>query len=62
MMMQVEMKKPITPIIPESHEQDIGAHHNPSEHQSQSQDEIDTMPEEEEPQMEENKTQQTKTL
>ena len=42
------------PIIPESHEQDTGAHHSsPSDHQIQPQDELDTIPEEEEPQMEE---------
>ena len=42
-------------IIPESHEQDTGAHHNsPSEFQSQPHDELDTIPEEEEePQTEE---------
>ena len=43
------------PIIPESQEQDTGAHHSsPSDHQIQPQDELDTIPEEEEePQMEE---------
>ena len=43
------------PIIPESHEQDTGTHHSsPSDHQIQPQDELDTIPEEEEePQMEE---------
>ena len=43
------------PIILESHEQDTGTHHNsPSEFQSQPQDELDTIPEEEEePQTEE---------
>ena len=43
------------PIMPESHEQDTGTHHNsPSEFQSQPHDELDTIPEEEEePQTEE---------
>ena len=43
------------PIIPESHEQDTGAHHNsPSECKGQLHDEPDTIPEEqEEPQMNE---------
>ena len=43
------------PIIPESHEQDTSAHHSsPSNCQSQLQDELDTIPEEEEePQTEE---------
>ena len=43
------------PIIPESHEQDTGPHHNsPSKFQSQPHDELDTIPEEEEePQTEE---------
>ena len=43
------------PIILESHEQDTSAHHSsPSDHQIQPQDELDTIPEEEEePQMEE---------
>ena len=37
------------PIIPESHEQDTGAHHSsPPDHQIQPQDELDTIPEEEE--------------
>ena len=42
------------PIIPESHEQDTGAHYDsPSECKSQPHDELDTIPEEaEEPQME----------
>ena len=42
-------------IIPESHEQDSSTHHSsPSDHQIQPQDELDTIPEEEEePQMEE---------
>ena len=43
------------PIIPESHEQDTSAHHNsPLDCQIQPQDELDTIPEEEEePQIEE---------
>ena len=43
------------PIIPESHEQDTGAHHDsPSEYKGQLHDELDTIPEEEEePQMNE---------
>ena len=43
------------PIIPESHEQDTGIHHDsPPNCQSQPHDELDTIPEEaEEPQMEE---------
>ena len=43
------------PIIPESHEQDTGAHYSSHpDHQIQPQDELDTIPkEEEEPQMEE---------
>ena len=42
------------PVIPESHEQDTGAHHSsPPDHQIQPQDELDTIPEEEEePQIE----------
>ena len=37
------------PIIPESHEQDTGAHHSsPSDCQIQPEDELDTIPEEEE--------------
>ena len=37
------------PIIPESHEQDTGAHHSsPPDHQIQPQDELDTIQEEEE--------------
>ena len=42
-------------IIPESHEQDTGTHYDcPLEHKSQPQDELDTIPEEEEePQMKE---------
>ena len=39
-------------IVPESHEQDTGAHYrSPPEHKTQPQDELDTIPEEEEPQM-----------
>ena len=42
------------PIILKSHEQDTGAHYdNPHEHKSQPHDELDTIPEEEEPQMKE---------
>ena len=43
------------PIIPESHEQDTGTHHSsPPDCQIQPQDELDTIPEEEEePQIEE---------
>ena len=42
------------PIILQSHKQDAGPHHNsPSDSQIQPQDELDTIPEEEEPQMEE---------
>ena len=43
------------PIIPESHEQDTGTHHDsPSEHKGQLHDELNTIPEEEEePQMSE---------
>ena len=41
-------------IVPESHRQDTGAHYrSPPEHKTQPQDELDTIPEEEEPQMEE---------
>ena len=40
------------PIIPESHEQDTGVHHN-SPPDCQNQVELDTIPEEEEPEMEE---------
>ena len=37
------------PTIPESHEQDTSIHHDsPPDHQSQPQDELDTIPEEEE--------------
>ena len=51
MTMQAATKKP---IIPESHEQDTGAHYDsPSKCKSQLHDELDTIPEEaEEPQME----------
>ena len=43
------------PILPESHEQDTGTHHNsPAEYKGQIHDELDTIPEEEEgPQMNE---------
>ena len=42
------------PITPESHDQDTGAHYDsPSECQRQPHDELDTIPEEEEPQMKE---------
>ena len=52
------------PIILESHKQDTGVHHSsPSDHQIQPQDELDTIPEEEEePKWKDNQTQQTKTL
>ena len=42
------------PITPESHQQDTGIHHDsPPECKSQPHDELDTIPEEEEPQMKE---------
>ena len=42
------------PIIPESHEQDTSTHHDsPSEYNGQLHDDLDTIPEEEEPQMNE---------
>ena len=42
-------EEPNNPIIPESHEQDTGAHHSrPLDYQIQPQDELDTIPEEEE--------------
>ena len=42
------------PTIPESHEQDTGIHHNsPSDCQTQPQDELATIPEEEEQEVEE---------
>ena len=42
------------PIIPESHEQDTSTHYySPPNHKSQSHDELDTIPEEEEPQTKE---------
>ena len=42
------------PTIPESHEQDTGVHHNsPSHHQTQPQDKLATIPEEEEQEVEE---------
>ena len=55
MMMQVAMKKPITQKYWKSHEQDTGTpHSSPPDCQSQPQDELDTIPEEEEePQIEE---------
>ena len=48
-------EEPNNPIILESHEQDTGAHYDsPPKHKSQPQDELDTIPEEEEePQMKE---------
>ena len=40
--------------IPESHEQDTGTHYDsPPEHNTQPQDELETIPEEEEPQQKE---------
>ena len=42
------------PILPESHKQDTSAHHDsPPEYKGQLHDELDTIPEEEEPQMNE---------
>ena len=44
-------------IVPESHERDTGMHYgSPPESNNQPQDELETIPEEEEPQSEENKT------
>ena len=57
-------EKANNPIIPESHEQDTSTHHSsPPDFPSQPQDELDTiLEEEEEPQIEVNQTQQTKTI